>query len=98
MSAIPPRTASLIDERIGWLDAEMEAALTSASPDLDLYRWARYHLGWHDEALQPMSEADRRKHGGKRLRGVLTVLACEAVGGAGRPAAPAGAAVEFIHN
>jgi geranylgeranyl diphosphate synthase, type I len=98
MSAISPRTASLIDERITWLDAEMEASLASASPDLDLYRWARYHLGWYDEGLQRMSDADRRKHGGKRLRGVLTVLACEAVGGTGRSAAPAGAAVEFIHN
>jgi geranylgeranyl diphosphate synthase type I len=98
MSAISPASAALIEERIAWLDAEMEAALASASPDLDLYRWARYHLGWLDQELVPMSQADRRRHGGKRLRGVLTVLACEAVGGAGRPAAPAGAAIEFIHN
>jgi geranylgeranyl diphosphate synthase type I len=98
MSVISPQSAALIDERIRWLDAEMEAALGSASPDLDLYRWARYHLGWYDEGLTPMSDAERRKHGGKRLRGVLTVLAAEAMGGAGRAAAPAGAAIEFIHN
>lgn len=98
MSVLSPATVSLIDARIAWLDAEMEAALASASPDLDLYRWARYHLGWLDERLEPMSAAERRKHGGKRLRGVLTVLACEAVGGGGPAAAPAGAAIEFIHN
>lgn len=93
-----PQSAALIDERIPWLDAEMEAALSSASQDLELYAWSRYHLGWNDERLRPMPEADRRKHGGKRLRGVLTVLSAEAMGGAGRLAAPAGAAVELIHN
>ena len=98
MSAISPATAALIDERVVWLDQEMEAALSSASPDLDLYRWERYHLGWYDERLTEMTPADRRKHGGKRLRGVLTILASESVGGDGRTAAPAGAAIEFIHN
>src|SRR3712207_3406641 len=98
MSALPSATSALIDERVPWLDQAMEATLASASGDLDLYRWSRYHLGWQDERLQPMSEADRRRHGGKRLRGVLTLLACEATGGNGRAAAPAGAAIEFIHN
>lgn len=98
MSAVSPATSALIDERIAWLDAEMEGALAAFSPDLDLYRWARYHLGWCNEQLQPLSPAERRKHGGKRLRGVLTVLACEAVGGNGPAAAAAGAAIEFIHN
>lgn len=96
--ALAPSTNALIDERIGWLDAEMDASLASASPDLALYGWSRYHLGWQNEALQELSPAERRKHGGKRLRGVLTILACEAVGGAGREAAAGGAAVEFIHN
>jgi geranylgeranyl diphosphate synthase type I len=98
MSAISPASSALIDERIPWLDAEMEAALSTGSPDLDLYQWARYHLGWVDGELQTLPDAERKKHGGKRLRGVLTVLACEAVGGAGRPAAAAGAAIELIHN
>ncbi len=98
MSALSAATTHLIDERIAWLDAEMEATLASASPDLPLYDWARYHLGWCDERLQPLGAADRRKHGGKRLRGVLSILACEAVGGDGTRAASAGAAIEFIHN
>jgi geranylgeranyl diphosphate synthase type I len=96
-SPITPALAALIDERIAWLDAEIEAAFASAS-DLPLYRMARYHLGWADEALCAVDEATRRRHGGKRLRGVLCLLACEAVGGSGEEAAPAGAAIELIHN
>ncbi len=98
MSAISPTSAALIEERVSWLDVEMEAAFASASPDLDLYQWSRYHLGWLSEGLETLSPVDRRKHGGKRLRGVLTLLACEALGGSGINAAPGGAAVELIHN
>ncbi len=36
--------------------------------------------------------------GGKRLRGVLVLLACEAVGGSGRKALHAAAAMEILHN
>src|SRR5687768_13109879 len=98
MSSFSSPSGNLIEERIPWLDAEIEAALSSASTDLALYDWARYHLGWNDEELRPMSESDRRRHGGKRLRGVLTVLAAEAMGGQGCPASAAGAAIELIHN
>src|SRR5262249_50290595 len=79
------------------LDAELEATLSSTA-DLPLYRMARYHLGWYDKRLAPLPEADRRRYGGKRLRGVLCILACEASGGDSATAAPAGAAVELIHN
>lgn len=98
MPLISACSLHLIDERISWLDREMEAALASASPDLDLYRWARYHLGWLDESLERLGDAERRRHGGKRLRGVLTILSCDAVGGGGEAAVAAGAAIEFIHN
>lgn len=96
-SPISPAIAALIEERIQWVDAEIEAALSSTT-DLPLYRMARYHLGWCDERLQPTGAAGRRRYGGKRLRGVLCVLACEATGGAPAAAAPAGAAIELIHN
>lgn len=36
--------------------------------------------------------------GGKRVRGVLTLLSCKAVGGSTRAALDAGAAVELMHN
>lgn len=98
MSRVSDATAALIEERVVWLDSEMEAVIASASPDLELYRWARYHLGWYSQNLEPLSPTERRKHGGKRLRGVLTLLGAEGVGGDGRAAAPGGAAVEFIHN
>lgn len=93
-----PSSAALIEERRLWLDAAMEAVIASCSQDLALYRWAHYHLGWRDESLTPVSDEARKAYGGKRLRGVLAMLACEAVGGDGPSAAPAGAAVELIHN
>jgi geranylgeranyl diphosphate synthase type I len=96
-SPFTPTVAALIEERIAWVDAEMEAALASAS-DLPLYRMARYHLGWLGPDLQPLDESARKRHSGKRLRGVLTILAGEAVGGSAARALPAGAAIELIHN
>jgi geranylgeranyl diphosphate synthase type I len=53
----------------------------------------RYHLGWMDENLQPI-----KAQGGKRLRPLLCLLVCEAIGGDYRPALPAAAAVELVHN
>lgn len=91
-------TAGLIDERVPWLDEEIEAALRTGAQDLELYDWARYHLGWRNHLLQETDAAGRKRHGGKRLRGVLTILAAEATGGDGRAAAAAGAAVELVHN
>ena len=51
------------------------------------YGMLRYHLGWADEHLQPV-QAD----GGKRIRPVLCLLACQAVGGRREMALPAAAA------
>ena len=96
--SVSAEVAAMIEERVPWLDEEMAAALASASAGLPLYDWARYHLGWLDSDLRQLSPEERRKHGGKRLRGVLCILAGEAVGGEGRAVAPGGAAIEFIHN
>jgi geranylgeranyl diphosphate synthase, type II len=38
------------------------------------------------------------KAGGKRIRPILTMLACECAGGAGKDALPAGLAIEMIHT
>jgi geranylgeranyl diphosphate synthase, type I len=89
---------SLIDERIGWVDDELRAMLRPVAEEPAVYRMLRYHLGWTDAAGRPLSTPEARRFGGKRLRGVLAVLACEACGGAGPVAVPAGAAVELIHN
>jgi geranylgeranyl diphosphate synthase type I len=76
----------------------MEAVLAERRHTPDLYRMLRYHLGWLDEGLAPADTAGRLRFGGKKLRGLLCLLACEAAGGEARRAAPAAAAVEFIHN
>lgn len=57
---------------------------------------ARYHLGWTDEAFQPLSVGaiDR----GKRLRPALAILVCEALGGKAETAAPLAAGIELLHN
>src|SRR5690348_15538190 len=88
----------LIDERIGWVDEELRAMVRPEAEEPAVYEMLRYHLGWTDAAGKPVSMADARRFGGKRLRGVLAILACEACGGSGPRAVPVGAAVEFIHN
>ena len=89
---------SLIDERIAWVDDELRALLRPAAEEPAVYAMLRYHLGWTDAAGEAVSAAKARRFGGKRLRGVLAILACEACGGAGPVAVPAGGAVELIHN
>lgn len=57
------------------------------------YGMMQYHMGWLDERLQPATGPH-----GKRLRPVLCLLACEAVGGQIDHAMPAAAAIELLHN
>lgn len=57
------------------------------------YAMMHYHLGWVDEALQPLTVSS-----GKRIRPLLCLMACEAVGGNPADAIPAAAAVEILHN
>lgn len=52
-----------------------------------------YHMGWSDEHFRPTTART-----GKRLRPLLTLLACQAAGGSPQSALPAAAAVEIIHN
>ncbi len=76
-----------IEEEIQSLLAEQDPTLTS------FYGMMRYHLGWVDENLQPI-----KAQGGKRIRPLLCLLVCEAISGDYRPALPAAAAVELVHN
>jgi geranylgeranyl diphosphate synthase type I len=73
------------------LEAELRFAVGEAS--LPMYDMMRYHLGWIDERGNPQSATI-----GKRLRPVLCLLACQAVGGEWQQALPAAAAVELVHN
>jgi geranylgeranyl diphosphate synthase type I len=88
----------LINERIARVDDELRAVLRPMSGEPSVYAMLRYHLGWTDAEGRAVDTAAQRRFGGKRLRGVLAVLACEACGGDGASAVPAGAAVELIHN
>ncbi len=57
------------------------------------YAMMHYHLGWADETLKPCAVSS-----GKRIRPLLCLMACEAVGGNPVDAVPAAAAVEILHN
>ncbi len=73
------------------LEAELKYVVGRAS--LRLYDMMRYHMGWIDE-----SGRTRKETAGKRLRPVLCLLACQALGGQWRQALPVAAAIELVHN
>ena len=56
-----------------------------------LYHMLAYHLGWEGEGSGPEAR-------GKRIRPLLTLLACASAGGEWPDCLPAAAAVELIHN
>jgi geranylgeranyl diphosphate synthase type I len=74
------------------LEAALRSFLSRQEPPL-LYRMVRYHLGWEDAQGRPATGG-----GGKGLRPVLCLLACEAVGGHWPAALPAAVALELVHN
>ena len=57
------------------------------------YDIVRYHLGWVDEDLAPLTSGS-----GKGLRGGLLLLICAALGGDETSAASLAAGVEMLHN
>lgn len=73
------------------LEKELQFAIGGAS--LPMYNMMRYHLGWIDKNGKPQTTA-----AGKRLRPILLLLSCQAVGGEWHQALPAAAAVELVHN
>ena len=76
------------------IEEDLHRTLQATEPMvLPLYQMMQYHLGWLDVDLRPM---DALK--GKRLRPLLCVLACEAVGGDWHRALAAASAIELIHN
>ena len=76
------------------IEREMHQWLHPADPALaPHYGMMRYHLGWADEQLRPQTAP-----AGKRLRPLLCLLTCAAVGGDPCQALPAAAAIELLHN
>ncbi len=75
-------------------EAAMRALLAAPCPELEpLYAMMRYHLGWADEHGHPMQAP-----GGKRVRPLLCLLSCQAIGGDWPLALPVAAGLELIHN
>jgi geranylgeranyl diphosphate synthase type I len=89
-SAMTEGASALTSRYAAAVLAEMRAAVGRAS--LPLYAMIRYHLGWED------AEGRAAEEGGKGLRPVLCLLACEATGGDWRHALPAAASLEMLHN
>ena len=89
------RDGSILTELVSRYGGAVDAELRRVVGDnpLPLYDMLRYHMGWVDEIGRPLNAAS-----GKRLRPLLCLLACEAVGGRIDAALPAAAAVELIHN
>ncbi len=82
-----------MDRYLPLIERELEDALADRGGLSVFYGMMRYHMGWLDEHLAPISGPR-----GKRLRPVLCLLACEAVGGKPDHALPAAAALELVHN
>lgn len=74
-------------------DALRELLVAPEPLGAPLYQMMQYHMGWLDTAFRPVAA-----EGGKRLRPLLCLLACEAAGGEWRKALPAAASLELIHN
>ena len=81
------------DRYMPLLDAELRAALDANGRTVPFYDMMRYHMGWLDVDLRPVQAP-----AGKRLRPLLCMLICEAVGGCVEHTLPAAAAIELVHN
>jgi len=76
------------------VEAAMRGLLDAPSPAVEpLYGVMRYHLGWADRDLRPISAPS-----GKRVRPLFCLLSCQAVGGDWQTAIPLAAGIELIHN
>jgi geranylgeranyl diphosphate synthase type I len=82
---------SLSETMLTAIEVDLQIATDAFDPRMhrDLYEMVAYHLGWKgtDGAAR-----------GKRVRPLLTLLACAAAGGRWQAALPAATAVELIHN
>ena len=83
-------TSHYIDELTGRIDTDLAAVIEAR--DFPLYRMMSYHLGWSGAGGQ--AEASPRRS--ERLHGVLTLLACAAVGGDIEACLPAASAIELV--
>jgi geranylgeranyl diphosphate synthase type I len=84
----------IIADLVPQIDTELRHITRTPHHSLgSYYGMLHYHLGWTDEELNPIQRAS-----GKRLRPLLCLLSCQALGGAVSHALPAACAIELIHN
>ena len=72
---------------------EAVRSLLAGRVGLALYDMVRYHLGYAGPDGRPAAASV-----GKRIRSALCLVSCQAAGGEAGWAAPAAAAIEFLHN
>jgi len=82
-----------VDRYLPLLEAELLDGLAGMTALPAHYGMMQYHMGWLDAGFAPVETSQ-----GKRLRPMLCLLACEAVGGRFEHALPAAAAIELVHN
>lgn len=82
------------NEYLEAIETELQSLTTPRNSQYrEFFNMLHYHLGWTDASGKKM-----RADTGKRIRPLLCLWCCEAVGGNWRDALPAAAAVELIHN
>ncbi len=86
-----PDIAQTIETYHADLDGELEAILRPREGLL--YDMMLYQLGWADKQGEPLP-----KPRPPRPYALLTLLACQSVGGSHQPALPAAAAMELVHT
>jgi geranylgeranyl diphosphate synthase type I len=83
-----------LEELLPQIEADLQEIVHPPQEGLGpYYGMMQYHLGWVDEELRPF-----QANSGKRLRPLLCLLSCQALGGNPRQALPAASAVELIHS
>lgn len=91
---LTPYVASDVSEYLTAIDKELHDVTHNRNPlYADFFNFLYYHLGWTDAHGNPILT-----NTGKRIRPLLCLWTCEAVGGNWRDALPAAAALELIHN
>lgn len=83
-----------LEELLPQIEADLQEIVRPPQEGLrPYYGMMHYHLGWVDEKLQPL-----QANSGKRLRPILCLLSCQALGGKLQQALPAASALELVHN
>lgn len=75
------------------IDREIRRCLAHGQVTPEFSGMMAYQLGYVDASLRPIDES-----GGKRLRPLLCLLACESVGGTPQQALTVAASIEILHN